>query len=104
MKKSIGFAAVLVAGCTTTASDLRTRPPVATYTTTKPAAVVAQCLAESVSSIGAPSIFQGAEETTVTFVQRDATTLFITIAKDGAMKVWRVNQLVKYKDAIARCA
>lgn len=93
-----------LAGCTTTASDLRTRDPISTFTTTKPAAVVAQCLGESVSSIGAPSIFQGPTETTVTFVQRDATTLFITISPDGQGKVWRVNGLIKYRDAIARCA
>lgn len=92
-----------LAGCTTTASDLRNREPIATFTTTKPAALVAQCLGESVSSIGAPSIFQGPTETTITFVQRNATTLFVTIAPNGQGRVWRVNATVRYKDAIARC-
>ncbi|HYI42679.1 MAG TPA: hypothetical protein VD768_03555 [Sphingomicrobium sp.] len=65
---------------------------------------MAQCFAESVSRIGAPSIFQGSKETTVTFVQQDAATLFISISPAGEGRVWRVNGLIPYKEAIARCA
>lgn len=98
------FAAVSITACTTTASDLRTRPPVHTFQTAKPPMRVAQCISESVSKIGAPSVLQGESETTVTFVQESATTLFIAISNDGAGRVWRVNGLVPYRSALERCA
>jgi hypothetical protein len=92
-----------LAGCTT-ASDLRSRTPAATFSTSKPVPDVAQCLAESISSIGGPSIFQGSKETTITFVQKEATTLFISITPDGQGRVWRIHSLIPFKSALARCA
>lgn len=103
MTRTALLAALLLAGCTTTASDLRDRTPVATFTTTKAPADVAQCIAESVSKIGSPSVFQGSRETTVTFVSESATTLFVAITPDGQGRVWRVNGLIPYKGALARC-
>lgn len=96
--------ALFLAGCTTTASDLRDREPVHTFTTTKAPGDVAKCLAESVSKIGAPSVIQGSAETTITFVQQNATTLFIAISANGQGRVWRVNQFVPYRGALDRCA
>lgn len=93
-----------LSGCTTTASDLRSREPVHTFQTSRPVADVSQCLAESISKIGAPSIFQGSEETTITFVQQNATTLFIAISNSGQGRVWRVNKLIPYSGALRRCA
>lgn len=97
-------AAASVTACTTTASDLRNRTPVHTFQTTQPPMRVARCISESVSKIGAPSVLQGESETTITFVQENATTLFITISNDGEGKVWRVNGLIPYRSALERCA
>jgi hypothetical protein len=102
--KSAPFALLLLAGCTTTASDLRSKEPVHTFQTGKNPGTVAQCLAESISKIGSPSVIQGETETTITFVQQSATTLFITISKAGEGKVWRVNGLISYQGALRRCA
>jgi hypothetical protein len=103
VRNTLVIASLSLVGCSTTASDLREREPVATFHTDKPVAEVAQCLSESISRIGGPSVLQGQNETTITFVQQDATTLFIAISSNGDGRVWRVNKLIPYRGALDRC-
>jgi hypothetical protein len=100
---AISLVALALAGCSTTAVDLRRREPTATFQAARPPADVAQCISERISQIGAPSVFQGTSETTVTFTDKGATTLFVTITPTGAVSAWRLHPLVRGMDDVERC-
>lgn len=96
--------ALALAGCTTTATDLRGQAAKEIFQTSKPAADVAACLAEHIVHVGAPTVTTTAEGSSVFFTQMAATTALITINRAGRIEVRTVNGLIPYRDAMLACA
>jgi hypothetical protein len=95
--------AALLAGCTTTPTDLGSREAKAVFQTSKPAAIVAGCLAERIVHVGAPTVVATDGGAKVFFTQMAATTALITIDGAGRVEVRTVNGLIPYKAAMAAC-
>lgn len=96
------LAALALAGCAATATDLRIRQPIGVYQTTRPPAEIVRCLVREIQT-GQPSVITDDTETTVTFSDRGAAVLVFAIAS-GAMRVWRLHSLTPHDRASRACA
>ncbi|GAA4827486.1 hypothetical protein GCM10023232_27250 [Sphingosinicella ginsenosidimutans] len=102
MKPTALIAAILLAGCATTAADLRERAPSATYPTARPATEIVRCLTDRIRSFGQPNVIADQTETTLTFVDKGAATLVFSISP-GQVRVWRLHGLVRFERVARAC-
>jgi hypothetical protein len=89
VKAAIVLAGPAVAGCATTAEELRLKEPKAIYTTTRPPSEVAACIAEGFHALGPAAILKVGERTSVTF-QASGTTGMAVDIQGGRITVWRL--------------
>jgi len=99
----IATAALLTSCATTTARDVRTKDVAETFHSTKPPAQVAQCLAESLSRWGSPSIYPSDAGTSVSFTTNNNVLLLIDISAGGDVTVRRAVGIVSYRRATLTC-
>lgn len=98
------ISAALLAGCATTSTaDLRKLPVAETYRTTKPPQEVAQCLAENLTRLGAPSIYQAYDGLAVSFTTEGNTMALFVIGPDGTVTVRRASAILPYREKTAGC-
>jgi hypothetical protein len=108
MRKSViasALAGIGLAGCNTTSTaDLRQQRPIeATFESRRPPEQIAQCLAENLGELGAPSIYAAGRDTVVSFHKSGNTMALFSIAPDGTTSVRRVNALIWYRAKVAGC-
>jgi len=89
MKAALVLFGVVLAGCATTAEELRSKEPKAIYTTQRAPSEVAGCIAESFHALGPATVLNRAGRTTVTF-QGSGTTGMAVDIEGGRITLWRL--------------
>ncbi len=73
----------------TTAAELRQRPPTATYRTAKPPQALGQCLNDRFTSLSRFSVLKRGSRHTLRFNENGVMRMLIDLQDNGVMTLWR---------------
>ncbi len=85
-----------MSGCNTTIREIRDHPPRATYLSAKSMPALEQCLADTLSWIGSPSIIRGDTVTSIALGSGGSTAVLVTLHPVKQGTEVQVRQILTY--------